>query len=100
MQNDTENGWISESKIISFAHEIHIRLFPVYSFKHMNLTTESDSSEPSETAETLVNEITVKLMRLGKFLNDAAKGSTFKKEFIDNLHEQHPEFLPNQSIKF
>lgn len=97
MQNDAENGWISESKIISFAHETHVRLFPVYSFKIMNLTTENDSSEPGDTQEALINDITVKMMRLGKFIYDNAKGSQFKKEFIDNLHEQHPEFLPNQS---
>jgi hypothetical protein len=39
----------------------------------MNLTSESDSNEPGETIEVLINEITVKLLRLGKFLNDNAK---------------------------
>ena len=63
----------------------------------MNLTAENDSSEPGDTVEALINDITVKLMRLGKFLNDNSKGTQFKKEFNDNLHDQHPEFLPNQS---
>ena len=31
-----------------------------------------------------------------KYLNDQSKGQ-LKKELIENLHEQHPEFFPNQS---
>ncbi len=63
----------------------------------MNLSLEYDSSEPSETSDVLVNEMLVRLLRLGKFLNDNTK-TQFKKESIDTIHEQHPEFLPNQSM--
>ena len=45
----------------------------MYAYKVMNLTSESDSNEPGDTIEALISEITVKLIRLGKFLNDSAK---------------------------
>ena len=96
MSNDPE-GMITEARILNLAHEIHIRMFPVYTFKLMNLSLEHDSSEPSESVESLVNDIVVRLLRMGKFLNDQSKGQ-LKKEMIDNLHENHPEFFPNQSI--
>ena len=35
--------------------------------------TSDDSSEPGDTVEALISEITVKLLRLGKYLNDNAK---------------------------
>ena len=62
----------------------------------MNFSLEYDSSEPSETVDVLVNETLTRLLRFGKFLNDNAM-TQFKKESIDTIHEQHPEFLPNQS---
>lgn len=93
----TDTGMIIESKIVNLAHEIHVRLFPVYTFKTMYLNLEHDSQEPSETIEQLVQEITVRLLRLGKFLTDNSKNQ-FKKDIVDNLHDQHPEFLPNQNI--
>jgi hypothetical protein len=71
--NQDPNGMIGESKILSFSHEIHIRLFPVYTFKMMNLSSEYDSSEPTDTVDTLVNDITTRLLRFGKFLNDQSK---------------------------
>ena len=46
----------------------------------MNLTSESDSNEPGDTIEALISEITVKLIRLGKFLNDSAKVNIFTKK--------------------
>lgn len=98
MNNDPE-GMITEARILNIAHEIHIRLFPVYTFKLMNLSLEHDSSEPSESVESLVNDIVVRLLRMGKFLNDQSKNQ-LKKEMIDNLHENHPEFFPNQSNNF
>lgn len=97
MHNDTESGMIAESRIISMSHEIHVRLYPVYTFKMMNLSLEHDSSEPTESTETLVTDMVTKLLRMGKFLNDQYK-IQLKKETIDNLHENHPEFLPNQNI--
>lgn len=93
---DDENGMVNDSKILSVAHEIHVRLFPVYTFKMMNLNLEHDSNEPSETIEQLVQEIVTRLLRLGKFLTDNSKNQ-FKKDIVDNLHDQHPEFLPNQN---
>lgn len=39
----------------------------------MNLSLEHDSSEPSDSIESLVSDITVRLLRLGKFLNDQSK---------------------------
>lgn len=69
----TDTGMIIESKIVNLAHEIHVRLFPVYTFKTMYLNLEHDSQEPSETIEQLVQEITVRLLRLGKFLTDNSK---------------------------
>jgi hypothetical protein len=59
---------------------------------------EYDSSEPAESAEVLINETIVRLLRLGKFLYDNHR-TQFKKEVIDNIHEQHAEFLPNQSMQ-
>lgn len=64
---------MAETKIINFAHEIHVRLFPVYTFKMMNLFLEHDSSEPTETIEALIHDIVIRLMRLGKFLTDNSK---------------------------
>lgn len=89
-------GMVTDAKILNMAHEVHIRMFPVYTFKLMNLSLEHDSSEPSESLETLVNDMVIKLLRMGKYLNDQSKGQ-LKKEVIENLHEQHPEFFPNQS---
>lgn len=96
MQEDEVEGMIAEAKLLVMAHEVNVRLFPVYTFKMMNLVMEHDSTEPSETIDSLVHEQTVRLLRLGKFLNDNSKNQ-FKKELIDNLHDQHPEFLPNQN---
>jgi len=96
MRANEQEGMIQEAKIITFAHEVHIRLFPVYTFKIMNLHLEHDSNETTETAEQLVAEISTRLLRLGKFLHDNSKNQ-FKKDLINNLHDQHPEFLPNQS---
>lgn len=115
------DGLISEAKVLNIARDIsflfelnfiliymiiiyyilnysyvNIRLFPFYTYKIMNLVLEYDSSEPSETTETLVNETLVRLLRFGKFLNDNTK-TQYKKESIDSIHEQHPDFLPNQS---
>jgi hypothetical protein len=59
---------------------VHIRIFPLYAYKVMNLTSESDSNEPGDTIEALISEITVKLIRLGKFLNDSAKVNIFTKK--------------------
>lgn len=87
---------ISETKILNVDHEIHIRLFPIYTFKMMNLTLESGASDPNETVDAICTEMMTRLLRMGKFLYDQAKG-TLKKETIDALHETHPEFLPNQS---
>jgi hypothetical protein len=97
--HENSESMISETKILNLAHEIHIRLYPVYTFKMMNLSLEHDSSEPSETTETLVNDILTRLLRMGKFLFDQAK-TQLKKEVIDSLHEQHPELFPNQSKYF
>ena len=91
-----EEGMISDSKILNVAHEISVRLFPVYTFKMVNLVMEHDSTEPSEMLDALVQEQIVRVLRMGKFLNDNSKNQ-FKKELIDNMHDQHPEFLPNQS---
>lgn len=96
MRANEEEGMIQEAKIITFAHEVHVRLFPVYTFKMMNLKSEHDSNETTETVEQLVSEISTRLLRLGKFLNDNSKNQ-FKKDLINNLHDQHPEFLPNQN---
>ena len=90
------NGLIGEAKLINIARDANVRLFPFYTAKVMNLSIEFDSSEPTETVDVLVNETIVRLLRLGKFLNDNTK-TQFKKETIDTIHEQHPEFLPNQS---
>lgn len=90
------NGLIGEAKLINIARDVNIRLFPFYTSKVMNLSIEFDSAEPTETVDVLVNETIVRLLRLGKFLNDNTK-TQFKKETIDTIHEQHPEFLPNQS---
>ncbi|CAF0760054.1 unnamed protein product [Brachionus calyciflorus] len=87
---------ISEARILNIAHEIHIRMFPVYTYKLMNLSLEHDSTEPSESVESLVNDIIVRLLRMGKYLNDQSKGQ-FKKEMVESLHENHPEFFPNQN---
>ncbi len=76
MHNDQE-GMIAESRIISISHEIHVRLYPVYTFKMMNLSLEHDSSEPTDGTETLVTDIVTKLLRLGKFLNDQYKVNFF-----------------------
>lgn len=73
MRANEEEGMIQEAKIITFAHEVQIRLFPVYTFKMMNLKSEHDSNEATETAEQLVSEISTRLLRLGKFLNDNSK---------------------------
>lgn len=78
MHNDQE-GMIAESRIISISHEIHVRLYPVYTFKMMNLSLEHDSSEPTDGTETLVTDIVTKLLRLGKFLNDQYKVNFFYK---------------------
>ncbi len=94
-----QEGMISESKILNVSHEINVRLFPVYTFKMVNFVMEHDSSEPTETLDSIVNEQIVRVLRMGKFLNDNFKNQ-FKKDLIDNLHEQHPEFLPNQSQFF
>ena len=72
MHNDAD-GMIAESRIISLAHEIHVRLYPVYTFKMMNLSLEHDSSEPTDGTETLVTDMITRLLRLGKFLNDQYK---------------------------
>jgi hypothetical protein len=74
-----------------------MRVFPLYVYKMMNLSLESDSSEPTDSVDTLAGEIVTRLLRLGSFLNEASK-IQFKKEIVDNIHEQHPEYLPNQSI--
>ena len=95
MQSDPE-GMIADSRILSYAHEVHIRLYPFYAYKTMNLSLEHDSSEPSESVETLVNDIVLRLLRLGKYLVENTKVQS-KKEFIDSLHDSHPEFFPNQS---
>ena len=71
--HDEPEGMIAESKLLSLSHEIHIRLYPVYTFKMMNLSLEHDSSEPTDGTETLVVDIITKLLRLGKFLNDQYK---------------------------
>lgn len=94
--HNNEDSMIAETRILNIAHEIHIRLFPVYTFKMMNLSLEHESSEPTETTEALVGDILVRLLRMGKFLYDQAK-TQLKKEVIDNLHEQHPELFPNQN---
>ncbi len=98
MHADAE-GMISDSKILNVTHEISVRLFPVYTFKMVNLVMEHDSTEPSETLDALVQEQIVRVLRMGKFLNDNSKNQ-FKKELIDNMHDQHPEFLPNQSENY
>ena len=90
------SGLIGEAKLINIARDASVRLFPFYTSKVMNLSIEFDSSEPTETVDVLVNETIVRLLRLGKFLNDNTK-TQFKKETIDTIHELHPEFLPNQS---
>ena len=72
MHSDAE-GMVAESRIISLAHEIHVRLYPVYTFKMMNLSLEHDSSEPTDGTETLVTDMITKLLRLGKFLSDQYK---------------------------
>ncbi|RMZ98877.1 hypothetical protein BpHYR1_036267 [Brachionus plicatilis] len=95
MMDDPE-GMVTDARILNMAHEVHIRMFPVYTFKLMNLSLEHDSSEPSESLETLVNDMVIKLLRMGKYLNDQSKGQ-LKKEIIENLHEHHPEFFPNQN---
>lgn len=84
MHQDPE-GMIAESRILNFAHEIHIRLYPIYTFKIMNLTLEHDSSEPADSVETLVNDMIVRLLRLGKFLNDQAKVIGFLYLFLLSL---------------
>ena len=62
------DGMIQDAKILNFTHEIHLRLFPPFIVKNMNLSLEHDSSEPSDTPETLVNDMVTRLLRLGKFL--------------------------------
>jgi hypothetical protein len=97
MTADEETTMIGETRILNYSHEIQVRLFPIYIYKMMNLNSEHNVSDPSESIETLINDILVRLLRLGKFLNDK---NSLKKETIDNLHEQHPEFMPNQSKLF
>ena len=74
--HNNEDSMIAETRILNIAHEIHIRLFPVYTFKMMNLSLEHESSEPTETTEALVGDILVRLLRMGKFLYDQAKVET------------------------
>ena len=62
------DGMLQDAKILNFTHEIHMRLFPPFVVKNMNLSLEHDSSEPSDTPETLVNDIVTRLLRLGKYL--------------------------------
>ena len=82
--HDDPEGMIAESRLISIAHEIHVRLYPVYTFKMMNLSLEHDSSEPTDGTETLVTDIVTRLLRLGKFLNDQykVKDICFKKTVV------------------
>jgi hypothetical protein len=97
MHNDPE-GMIAESRLISIAHEIHVRLYPVYTFKMMNLSLEHDSSEPTDGTETLVTDIVTRLLRLGKFLNDQykVKNICFKILHIKVISESKKHF----SFKF
>lgn len=83
MRANEEEGMIQEAKIITFAHEVHVRLFPVYTFKMMNLNVEHDSNETTETVEQLVSEMSTRLLRLGKFLSDNSK--VILKPFLINI---------------
>jgi hypothetical protein len=96
----TRNSLIVPGKCLFFFNQehIHMRVFPLYVYKMMNLSLEFDSSEPTDSMETLVGEIVTRLLRLGSYLNEASK-IQYKKEIVDNVHEQHPEYLPNQSMK-
>jgi len=89
MHNDPE-GMIAESRLISIAHEIHVRLYPVYTFKMMNLSLEHDSSEPTDGTETLVTDIVTRLLRLGKFLNDQykVKDICYKKKLNSKVNQK------------
>lgn len=49
----------------------------MYCFKVLNLSIESNASDPSETVESLVGDIVVRFLRMGKFLTDQSKVTGF-----------------------
>jgi hypothetical protein len=93
MIGNQDTGPIIDAKILNVARDV-TRIFPLYLTKIMNLTSEYESSDPSESSEVLINETINRLLKLGKYFHDR---SPVKKEFVDSVHEKHPELLPNQS---
>lgn len=93
MIRNNENGPICDAKILNVSRDV-TRIFPLYLAKTMNLSSEYESSDPSESSDVLINDTINRLLKLGKFFYDR---SPIKKELVDTVHEKHPELLPNQS---